>query len=165
MQLWRPESELDGTNSSSWYHCLPIGIYYWLREGGCIAAVCKVVGYTGSPGQRVVKRLLFCVVSRLSNRAFEWKMQFSCFRVLPDSTEALVQKMMMTILKLMQYYSMGSQSNYCKRVHKLGWEELVTTRARRFCAFCSLEMFFLVVPLLAFCHQLKTVLFRQSYSD
>jgi len=22
MQPWRPESELDGTNSGSWYHCL-----------------------------------------------------------------------------------------------------------------------------------------------
>jgi len=28
MQLWRPEYELDGTNSGSWYHCLPIGIYH-----------------------------------------------------------------------------------------------------------------------------------------
>ena len=28
MQLWRPESELDGINSGSWYHCLPIGIYH-----------------------------------------------------------------------------------------------------------------------------------------
>jgi len=27
MQLWRPESELNGINSGSWYHCLPIGIY------------------------------------------------------------------------------------------------------------------------------------------
>ena len=26
MQLWRPEFELDGINSGSWYHCLPIGI-------------------------------------------------------------------------------------------------------------------------------------------
>jgi len=26
MQLWRPESESDGMNSGSWYHCLPIGI-------------------------------------------------------------------------------------------------------------------------------------------
>ena len=24
---WRPESELDGINSDSWYHCLPTGIY------------------------------------------------------------------------------------------------------------------------------------------
>ena len=24
----RPESELDGINSGSWYHCLPIGIYH-----------------------------------------------------------------------------------------------------------------------------------------
>ena len=23
MQRWRPESELDGINSGSWYHCLP----------------------------------------------------------------------------------------------------------------------------------------------
>ena len=45
MQLWRPESELDEINSGSWYHCLPIGIYHWLGEGGCIAVVCKVVCY------------------------------------------------------------------------------------------------------------------------
>jgi len=43
MQLWRPQSELDGINAGSWCHCLPIGIYYWLGEGGCIAAVCEVV--------------------------------------------------------------------------------------------------------------------------
>ena len=24
MQLWRPEFELDGINSGSWFHCLPI---------------------------------------------------------------------------------------------------------------------------------------------
>jgi len=24
---------LDGINSCSWYHCLPIGIYHWLGEG------------------------------------------------------------------------------------------------------------------------------------
>jgi len=23
MQLWRPEFELDGIKSGSWYHCLP----------------------------------------------------------------------------------------------------------------------------------------------
>ena len=28
MQLWRSESELDGIDSGSWYHCLPIGIYH-----------------------------------------------------------------------------------------------------------------------------------------
>jgi len=28
MQMWRPESELDGMNSGSWYHCLPIGIHH-----------------------------------------------------------------------------------------------------------------------------------------
>jgi len=27
MQLWRPESELDGKNSGSWYRYLPIRIY------------------------------------------------------------------------------------------------------------------------------------------
>ena len=43
MQLWRPKSVLDGINSGSWYHCLPIGIHHWLGEGGCIAVVCKVV--------------------------------------------------------------------------------------------------------------------------
>jgi len=26
IQLWRPEFELDGINSGSWYHCLPIRI-------------------------------------------------------------------------------------------------------------------------------------------
>ena len=46
MQLWRPEFELDGINLGSWYHCLPIGIYHWLGEGGYIAVVCKVVCYT-----------------------------------------------------------------------------------------------------------------------
>ena len=28
MQLWRPEFELDGKNSGSWFHCLPIRIYH-----------------------------------------------------------------------------------------------------------------------------------------
>jgi len=28
MQLWRTEFELDGINSGSWYHCLPIKIYH-----------------------------------------------------------------------------------------------------------------------------------------
>ena len=26
IQLWRPESKMDGINSGSWFHCLPIGI-------------------------------------------------------------------------------------------------------------------------------------------
>ena len=39
-ELWRPEFELDGINSGSWYHCLPIGIYHWLGEGGWIAELC-----------------------------------------------------------------------------------------------------------------------------
>ena len=34
---------------------------------------------------------LLAITSRLSNRAFEWNMRFSCFRVLPGSTEALVR--------------------------------------------------------------------------
>jgi len=46
MQLWRPESGLDGITSGSRYHCLPIGIYHCLGEEGCIAAVCEVVCYT-----------------------------------------------------------------------------------------------------------------------
>jgi len=25
---WRPEFELDGINSGSWYHCLPIRLYH-----------------------------------------------------------------------------------------------------------------------------------------
>jgi len=29
MQLWRPEFELDGINSGSWYHCLPIRMNHW----------------------------------------------------------------------------------------------------------------------------------------
>ena len=37
MQLWRPEFELDGINSGSWYHCLPIRI--------CTAVVCEIVCY------------------------------------------------------------------------------------------------------------------------
>ena len=28
MQLWRPEFELDGINSGSWFRCLPIKIYH-----------------------------------------------------------------------------------------------------------------------------------------
>jgi len=39
MQLWRPKSGLDVINSGSWYHCLSIGIYHWLGEGGCIVVV------------------------------------------------------------------------------------------------------------------------------
>ena len=55
MQLWRPKSGLDVINSGSWYHCLPIGIYHWLGEGGCIAVVCEVVCYTGSETWPVTK--------------------------------------------------------------------------------------------------------------
>ena len=32
--------------AGSWYHCLPIGIYHWLGEEGCIAVVCEVLCYT-----------------------------------------------------------------------------------------------------------------------
>ena len=32
MQLWRPEFELVGISSGSWYHCLPIRMYHWLWE-------------------------------------------------------------------------------------------------------------------------------------
>jgi len=28
IQLWRTEFELNGINSGSWYHCLPIWIYH-----------------------------------------------------------------------------------------------------------------------------------------
>ena len=31
MQLWKPESELDGINSGSWYHYLPVEIL--IRRG------------------------------------------------------------------------------------------------------------------------------------
>ena len=37
---------IDGINSGSWYHCLPIGIYHGLGEGGCVAVMCEVVCYT-----------------------------------------------------------------------------------------------------------------------
>jgi len=50
MQLRRPESELDGIKSGSWYHCLPMGIYHWLGEGDCIAAVCEVCYTEVRPG-------------------------------------------------------------------------------------------------------------------
>ena len=30
MQLWRPELELVGISSGSWYHCLPIRTCLWL---------------------------------------------------------------------------------------------------------------------------------------
>jgi len=33
MQLWRPEFKLDGTNSRSWYHCLPIRIMSLIVRG------------------------------------------------------------------------------------------------------------------------------------
>jgi len=45
MQPRKTESELDEINSGSWYHCLPIGIYHRLGEGGCIAVACEVVCY------------------------------------------------------------------------------------------------------------------------
>jgi len=32
MQLWRPEFELDGINSNSWYYYVPIEIYNYVRE-------------------------------------------------------------------------------------------------------------------------------------
>jgi len=45
MQLWKPECELNGINSGSRYHYLPIRIYNWLAEGGYTAVVCEVVCY------------------------------------------------------------------------------------------------------------------------
>ena len=43
-------------NSGSWYHCLAIGIYHWLGEGGCITAVCEVLCCTEArPGLSVRK--------------------------------------------------------------------------------------------------------------
>jgi len=45
MQLWKPESELDGITSNSWYHYLQIGVYHWLGEGGCTSVLCKVICY------------------------------------------------------------------------------------------------------------------------
>jgi len=35
--------ELDGKNSGSWFHCLPIRIYHWQWEGDCTAVVCEAV--------------------------------------------------------------------------------------------------------------------------
>jgi len=39
MQLWRPEFELDGINSGSWYHCLPI-IYIIDSEREIVQYLC-----------------------------------------------------------------------------------------------------------------------------
>jgi len=33
-QLWRTESKLDGINSGSWYHCLPITFLVWHFKNG-----------------------------------------------------------------------------------------------------------------------------------
>jgi len=41
MQLWRPESEMDGINSGSWCHWLPIEVFHALGEGVCIAVGVK----------------------------------------------------------------------------------------------------------------------------
>ena len=69
MQLWRPESELDGIHSGSWYHCLPIRIYHLLGEGGYIAAVCKVVCYMEvRPGMSGKKMAL----QRAETRMVRW---------------------------------------------------------------------------------------------
>jgi len=38
-QLWRPEFELDGINSGSWYHSLPIRLSFIVRRilySGCV---------------------------------------------------------------------------------------------------------------------------------
>jgi len=46
MQLWRPEFELAGINSGSWYQCLdclPIRTYHGLREEGCTVVECEAV--------------------------------------------------------------------------------------------------------------------------
>jgi len=40
MQPWRPESELDGINSGSWYHCLPIGMDISLIRRGRLYSSC-----------------------------------------------------------------------------------------------------------------------------
>jgi len=56
-----------------------------------------------------------------------------------------VQNMILAILKLM-WYSAGNHWSCWRRVCELRWKELVTTRARRFCTFCSMEMFSLVEP-------------------
>ena len=49
MQLWRPESKLDGIKSGSWYHCLPVPIgndVSLIRRGRLyVEVVCEVVCY------------------------------------------------------------------------------------------------------------------------
>jgi len=40
MQLWRTESELDGINSGSWHHCLPISIYMIESEREIVQRLC-----------------------------------------------------------------------------------------------------------------------------
>jgi len=40
IQLWRPEFELNGINSDSWYHCLPIRIYHSLIVRGTLYSSC-----------------------------------------------------------------------------------------------------------------------------
>ena len=41
MQLWRPECELVGISSGSWYQCLSIRTYHWLWEEGCTKLCAK----------------------------------------------------------------------------------------------------------------------------
>jgi len=41
--------KLDGINSGSWYHCLPIKIYHWLGEGGQVSLPCNILLHTQLP--------------------------------------------------------------------------------------------------------------------
>jgi len=50
MQLCWPEFELDGINSGSWYHCLPIRIYH---THNCFTTLLDFVrDYPGEPAPK-----------------------------------------------------------------------------------------------------------------
>jgi len=68
--------ELDEINSRSWYHCLPIGIYHWLREGDCIAAVCEVVCYMEVRPGLLGKKMRW----HFSEQKWEWSDGFVMLR-------------------------------------------------------------------------------------
>jgi len=76
MQPRRPESELHGINSGSWYHCLPVGIYHALGDAGCIAVVCEVVCYTevrpGLSGKKILRQNIINFFQRAEDRMVRW---------------------------------------------------------------------------------------------
>jgi len=54
------------------YHCLPIGIYHWLGDGGCVAVVCKIVCYTEvRPGLSGKTRRPASSTDRTARRQFQ----------------------------------------------------------------------------------------------